>query len=65
MSVIQLQMSCSVHNQEITVLPYFTMQKSVRPKSEPFLALLKESNFSEVKIWEPFLSTYDKFTHVK
>ena len=64
LSIINLQMTCSAHNQEITLLPYFSAQATVRADNQPFFALLRESNFSEVKIWEPFLRSFPNLSDV-
>ena len=65
LTIIQLQMTCSAHNQEITLSPYFITQTTTHPKNEPFFALLQESNFSEVRIWQPFISSLPNFSAVE
>ena len=57
-------MICSAYNQDITLLPYFTVQTTVKPKNEPFLAMLQDSNFSEGKIWQPFIRTFPNFSNI-
>ena len=63
LTFIKLQMTCSAHSEGITLLPYFTVQTTVKPKHEPFLALLQDSNFSEVKLWQPFIRTFPIFSN--
>ena len=62
LSIIKLEMTCSAHNREITLLPYFFSQTKCHMKSEPFFAMLRESNVSEVQIWRPFISSLPNFS---
>ncbi|MES9970287.1 MAG: hypothetical protein ABW092_09650, partial [Candidatus Thiodiazotropha sp.] len=53
---------CMAHNEKITLLPYFFSQTKYRPKHDPFLGLLKSTNFSMTKIWEPFRDALPNYT---
>ncbi|MEW8546302.1 MAG: hypothetical protein AB2693_22525 [Candidatus Thiodiazotropha sp.] len=64
LTIVKLQMTCSAHNQDITLLPYYTAHTKIHPKNQPLHALLQEANFSEVQIWEPFLSSLPNFSTV-
>ena len=65
LTIINLEITCSAHSQVITLLPYFTAQTTIHTKVEPFFAVLQETNFSEVKIWQPFVSSLPNFFMAK
>ena len=64
LTVVNLEMACSAHSQEITLMPYFAAQTTVPTQKEPFFVLLQETNFSEVKIWQPLVSSLKNFSSV-
>ena len=64
-SIIQLELTCTAYNEKITLLPYFFSETKYRPKHDPFLGLLKSTNFSMTNIWEPFHAALPNYTNIE